>query len=100
MIYAYIFFYIAAGSILPVLIHINKDKEPEINAFGETFAQIEFTQVVKRLQVNNTVFARSLPSTIHVLAMTDSAAFITSCSRDTIFLKFHINSTIARIYPL
>ena len=42
-----------AGSILSVLImiHINKDKEPEINAFGETFARIEFTQVVNRLQV-------------------------------------------------
>ena len=40
-----------AGSILSVLIHINKDKEPKINAFGETIARIEFTQVVNRLQV-------------------------------------------------
>ena len=29
----------------------NKDKEPKINDFGGTFAQIKFTQVVNRLQV-------------------------------------------------
>ena len=53
VIYAYNCFYIAAGSIisLSVLIHINKDKEPEINAFSKTFARIEFTQGVNRLQV-------------------------------------------------
>ena len=59
-----------AGIILSVLIHINKDKEPEINAFGETFARIEFTQVVQVTdsKFKNTVCGRSLPFTIHVLA--------------------------------
>ena len=47
------------------MIHIQKDKEPEINAFGETFAQIEFTQVwLTDTKFNNTVYGRILPSTI------------------------------------
>ena len=34
-----------------IVIHINKDKECEIIAFGKPFAGIDFTQVVNRHQV-------------------------------------------------
>ena len=52
---------------------------------------------------NNTVCGRSLPFTIHVLAMRillPSLLDAPGMQRLKIFLEFRINSTIARIVPL
>ena len=94
MIYAYnyVFIYVAAGSILP------GTKSPKSMLLVKLLLKLSSSRWLKDSKFNNTVFARSLPSTC--FSYEYSAAFITLCSRDAIFLKFRINSTIARIYPL
>ena len=78
-------------------------KSPKSTISAKLLLKLSSPRWLTDSEFNSTVCGRSLPSTIHVLAMRillPSLLYAPGMQNKKMFLKSHINSAITRIYPL